>query len=473
MLGCLVMKVGIHGSGRDADLAQSIAGRLLQSLDVEVVVETGGRFTGSLGSFWDADLIVVLLSAESAPERWVREEWQRVLWEEPEENGSRVLCALTGDCRYPELMLRRRPRYRFHDARTSPGGVAAVAREWLMEMRRGDQPRCFLPGEDVQVVDEAVIEEWRRIVEAPGIAAAQGPAGSGKTDLAFEFVRRFHEEFEDVLWVSCAGRSAAEAAGEVGTLLGVKLEENTEACLRRLRRVMRERRLLMVLDGADRVGHLELLAEGWTSAVVTSRMDLAEFAPVIMRARKAARGEWPEALAACRKDALVPALVKRLGLEEERLQWLDRQAGWLRAAGCGPCATVPDRELEEAHASAVLDLANAGAGEQILADLFLATRRMLARRQLAQAAELARRAERICRMAHRMPEQAEILWLVAEAAWELSETQVCDSFTRDLVDVFEDLNDYDQARMWHARISRQGGEQLLLPMEVEWPMDAW
>lgn len=70
----------------------------------------------------------------------------------------------------------------------------------MLEVRRGDQPRRFLPGDDALTVDEAVMDGWRRrAVEMPGIVAAQGPAGAGKTDLAEEFARRFHTEFEDVI----------------------------------------------------------------------------------------------------------------------------------------------------------------------------------------------------------------------------------------------------------------------------------
>ncbi|MBS1827538.1 MAG: TIR domain-containing protein [Acidobacteria bacterium] len=459
------MKIGIHGSEADRELAEQIGDRLKAGLRMEVRRETGGRFVDVLGAFWDADFVVVLLSKDTAPARWVREEWQRALWEEPEENGSRVLCVLTGDCRHPELMERRRPRYRFLDARGNSQPVVGALREWIMEARRGDQPRRFLPGDDVSAVDAAVLEAWREnAVEMPGIVAAQGPAGAGKTDLALEFVRRFYLEFEDVVWVSCAGRSAAETTGDVASLLGMKLTAGTEVSCSRLRKVMKDRRLLLVLDGADRVGHLELLPEGgWTSAVVTSRMEMGEFEPVVLPKRHVVGTLEP--FAACRKDALWPAVLHRMGLPLEGLQWLDRQGGWMRVPG--PVAGKVPLEWGRKHAEAALSLAREDAGEQILPDLFLAVRRLLERGDLASAAELARRGERISRLAHRMPEQVEMLRLVSEAAWDKGDTAICDAFARDLVPVLEDMGDVDEARMWHARISRESGQQMMLPMEMD------
>jgi hypothetical protein len=448
--------------------------RLRESLGYEIRAETGGCFVDRLGAFWDADFIVALVSKETAPARWVREKWQRALWEEPEENGSRVLCVLTGDCRHPELMERRRAKYRFVDARKGTDHVVASLREWIMEVRRGDQARRFLPGEGALTVDDAVMEAWReRAVELPGIVAAQGPSGAGKTDLAVEFVRRHYLEFEDVVWVSCSGRSGAETAGDVASLLDVKLTADTESSCSRLRRAMKDRRLLLVLDGADRAGHLELLPEGgWTSAVVTTRMELQEFDPAVLRKRPAGtKQEWHPALAACRKDALWPALLHRMDVPLDGLVWLDRQGGWMRALGVAGVANDP--AWERRHAEAALSLAREDAGEQILPDLFLALRRLLAKGDLTLAADVARRAERIARLAHRAPEHAEILRLMAEAAWEKGESAICDAFARDLVSVLEDMDDIAEARMWHTRISRERGQQLLLPMELDFSPVDW
>jgi len=467
------MKIGIHASQADADLAGRLAERLQRWLGLEIRRETGGCFVDVLGGFWDAEFVVALVSKGTAPQRWVREEWQRALWEEPEENGSRVLCVLTGECRHPELMERRRPGYRFVDARNGGDAAVSMLREWIMEVRRGEQARRFLPGDQPLAVDEETVENWRkRAVESPGIVAAQGPGRAGKTDLALEFVRRYYLEFEDVIWVSCAGRSAAETTGDVASSMGMKLTADTEASCSRLRRAMKERRLLLVLDGADRVGHLELLPEsGWTSVVVTSRMELGEFDPVVLRQRGGEDRKWAAAMAACRKDALWPAVLHRMDVALDGLQWLDRQGGWMRAAGCED--GTPSAEWSRKHAEAALSLAREDAGEQILPDLFLAGRRMLAAGDLTTAAELARRAERISRMAHRLPEQVEVLRLIAEAAWDKGETAICDAFARDLVAVLEDMGDTAGARMWHARISRAQGEQMLLPMELDFSSPDW
>ncbi|MBL8177342.1 MAG: hypothetical protein JNK48_21885 [Bryobacterales bacterium] len=466
------MKIGIHASAGDGAVADRIGKRLQGWLGVQVRRETGGSFVERLPALWDVDFVVALLNQATAPQRWVREEWQRALWEEAEENGNRVLCALTGDCRYPELMERRRPRYRFLDARSGCEPVVAALREWMMEVRRGEQPRRFLPGDDALVVDEEAMACWhRQAVEAPGVVAAQGPAGAGKTDLALEFARRHYPEFEDVIWVSCSGRSAAETAGDVGSAMGMKLDADTEVSCSKLRRAMKDRRLLLVLDGADRVGHLELLPEsGWTSAVVTSRMELGEFHPAVLPARGKSRA-WPEALHACRREALWPAVLRRMGVDADGLQWLDKQGGWMRAPGCSD--GKPREEWTARHAEAALSLAREDAGEQILPDLFLAARRLVAKGDLPRAAEIARRAERIARLSHRMPEQLEVLRLIADAAWDKGDTAICDSFARDLVGVLEDMNSLEEAHMWHARISRARGEQMLLPMEPDFSSPDW
>ena len=67
------MKIGIHCAGRDAGLAQSIGERVERSLGIEIRQETGGCFVDQLGTLWDADFLVVLLSKDTAPARcWMR-----------------------------------------------------------------------------------------------------------------------------------------------------------------------------------------------------------------------------------------------------------------------------------------------------------------------------------------------------------------------------------------------------------------
>ena len=76
-------------------------------------------------------------------------------------------------------------------------------------------------------------------------------------------------DFEAVLWVSCLGRSLAQAAGDLGAQLGLRLDSTARENCARIREFLRDRRCLVVLDAPSAEAAAALQMEGRTSTLRT------------------------------------------------------------------------------------------------------------------------------------------------------------------------------------------------------------
>jgi hypothetical protein len=434
-------------------LAESIGERLEASLGTNVDVNRGRlgdgeSFVDRMDALWHAGLTVVLLSTDSIPSRWVRDEWQRALWEEPEESGVAVCCVQTGPCRFPDSIRRRRPTFHFFDATT--GDPLADVRRWIISLQTDVVPRTFLPSESPFPANAAYLETMAEaLVERCGTYCIEGDSPAGKTDLVCEFVRRFYRDFEDIIWISCTGRGMAGIAADMPA-------------------GFESRPCLLVLDGVDDPDVIRVVRRGRASTVITTRLELSlpntlRLAPE-QEASKSVDHELAALLSVCRLDFLIPGMLTELGVAASDLPLLEQQGQVRRCGGWIRDIALREEErwsLELRHASAAASAARQQSGPHLLPDLQLAITRLLhAADDTSLLIELTRRALALCRDHHRLVERSELLEVVLYYAWQSENDVLISAFGADYSNVLEDDGQPEEAALWRARARRSTPGQL-------------
>lgn len=263
----------------DRELAGELAAFLERGAGVEVLLEEGEMHPGAdliakVEEGLSADVVLVLLSPEAVPPRWVLERWKSVFWEQAADAGTALATLLYRDSKFPDLLRRKN----FFDLRQNRlAGFRAIKR-WLMSLSPLPQDTPFAParqptfqGRDTELEALCVL-----LADTPGMAVLEAPAGAGKTSLAVEFARRHREEFDAVFWLTCGSRTAAALAGDLAAQLGVHLDRDLESNLNEIRRLSARHRCLLVLDDAVPATAALLAPRGRTSVLLTARhSDLA------------------------------------------------------------------------------------------------------------------------------------------------------------------------------------------------------
>jgi hypothetical protein len=254
----------------DREVVDELGVFLGRSCDLEWCVEEGrlgpdGDLIDKIEEALQADAVLVLLSPDSTPARWVRERWEPVLVERPKEYGTRVALGLVAECRYPPLLRNQT----FFDLTQDRLGAFRRIKQWVLQMRPLPNPISFAPPAPHPALDrEAELEELRRALsDEPGVVRL---ACDGQTALAAEFARRFDGDFQGVFWVYCGDRSPARVAGELAAQLGLRLEGEATANQEALRRFCAERRCLIVLEGARSDAAAPLIPGGRASVLLTT-----------------------------------------------------------------------------------------------------------------------------------------------------------------------------------------------------------
>lgn len=258
----------------DRELVNELAAFLERGAGGEVLLEEGEMAPGAdliakVEEGLAADVVLVLLSPEASPPRWVLERRKSVFWDQAAEVGTALATVLCRDTKFPELLRRKN----FFDLRPNRlAGLRAIKR-WLMALSPAPREAPFLPARQpsFSARDDELETLCALLADAPGIAVLEGAAGSGKTALALEFARRHREDFDAVLWLTCGSRSAAALAGDLAAQLGVRFDRDLESNLHELRHLCARHRCLLVLDNATPQAAALFAPRGRTSLLITTR----------------------------------------------------------------------------------------------------------------------------------------------------------------------------------------------------------
>jgi hypothetical protein len=181
-----------------------------------------------------AEAVILLLSPASVPVKWVRSRWEPVLIGQPADGGAALGCVLLAECKFPDLLRRRN----FH---TPDREGRRALKRWLLSRA----PHvAALPKTAVEAPAAEVLDELRR-----RLADDVGAAAGAPWELALAFARECAADFEGVVWIDGARRSAAGVAGDLAHALGAPLSGPPEESHERLREFCAGRRLLIVFDG--------------------------------------------------------------------------------------------------------------------------------------------------------------------------------------------------------------------------------
>jgi hypothetical protein len=223
-------------------MAARIGEFLERGADVRVLLEDGQLREGEdlamkAREGRTADIVLVLFSRNSLPSRWPRAQWEDAFIHEPAAEGVRIGFAKWDDCNAPKVLAPM-----FVCEAPALRGLRRMKR-WVRDRVATFQP----PATGGAVPDESELE-------ITGIAVADRPGSEyvESVALAYEFVRAYRGDFDEVFRLECAGRSVAALAGDLASQLSLRLEGDLESNLERLAAFCSAHRFLFLLEeGAD------------------------------------------------------------------------------------------------------------------------------------------------------------------------------------------------------------------------------
>lgn len=274
----------------DRERAEQIAAFLEQCGDVRVLlddgeIEPGEDLVEKAREARTAEVVLIVFSHQSLPRPWLRRQWEDALVREPAADGTRMGFVRIDDCVPPRVLA---PQF----------DLSGPGRNGLRELKRWIRKRSAAwdpPGARDYAGDGTDLERLAvALADRPGCEIAASRA------LAWEFVDRCREDFDEVFRVECEGRSLAALAGDWATQLGLRLEGQVEENLARLREFSEARRFLLLLEHGTTPAARQLAFRGRCSTLIVEGGAAEPLTDDLSRARSAfgsphAAVNWAEA----------------------------------------------------------------------------------------------------------------------------------------------------------------------------------
>jgi hypothetical protein len=234
----------------DHNTAAEIAEVLRETAEASVwLEESDPAQQRSVAVTWEYGLssagIVLLLSPDAVPSRLVRSDWQELLSHVERGETPPVFCVMLRECRYPQLLERKR----FSRWAGEHCSAMREVQRWAMSLHPS-QPLRFAPAPLpwFRQREHELDRLFELLVDRAGTVVIGGKPETGKTSLAQEFASRANEYFRSVLWISCANRSLAAIAGDLAHQLGTQISGSLEETCDRVLDLSGRHRVLLVLD---------------------------------------------------------------------------------------------------------------------------------------------------------------------------------------------------------------------------------
>ena len=211
-------------------------------------------------------MVLVLLSPEAVPPRWVLERWKSVFWEQAAEMGTALATLLCRDAKFPDLLRRKN----FFDLRQNRLAAFRAIKRWLMSLSPLPRKAPFAParqpsfnGRDAELETLCTL-----LADTPGMAVLEAAAGAGKTALAAGIRPPPSGGFRRGLLAHLRLRAAPPRWRAIWRAqLGVRLDRDLESNLNELRRLCARHRCLLILDDAVAATAALLAPRGRTSVL--------------------------------------------------------------------------------------------------------------------------------------------------------------------------------------------------------------
>ncbi len=238
-----------------------------------------------------ADIVIALFSRKSLPSRWPRAQWEGALVSEPRAEGIRIAFLKCDDCVPPKVLEN------------------VFDRRQVRELKRWVRGRAakFEPPAAARYPDADL--EWLGVA----LADRAGVEYVDDTALAYEFVRAYRGDFDEVFVLECGTRSLAGLAGDLAAQAGLRLEGELDESLARLRDFCVTRRFLIILDDVAGEAPEELSFGGRSSTLISSgKWPLGASDPLREAQAAVSRmdGEWDDI---CRHARLGRRLTREQG----------------------------------------------------------------------------------------------------------------------------------------------------------------
>ncbi len=417
---------------QDSQIANEIERFLLRTEDARFFIEDGAIDSPSdliekIREGQTADVIMALLTPRSSPAKWVREEWQAAIFDEPAAAGIPVGIVLAEECAFPALL--RRKNF-FHLAANHLQGMRDM-RRWLAGIGREQTAPERLP---ITRHEECDIEPLVcSVADFPGVAEAS-------LSEALAFTSAYWRDFDSVHWLHCAARPFVSIAGELCAALRIHPQGELDENLEQIREYCASHRDLLIFDGITNDMLKQILPGGRSSSIA--------IAPGQMR-KSAGPSKLLRAAAVCAPAGfrwnLVEEIAGKTGsVDESQLYPLD---GYGHYRFRKPA--LPEEPLVMPHARAVWKLFRGWAANEAgclgdLPDLEIAVERCLERGSDSEAwtlaCELSRAAYLLTRKQHRLAEAFHWMNQLSQAALRKGDRAVLEECARETRWILESWN---------------------------------